>query len=267
MLKDVITEWKKKKIKKTKYKWLVSQAQTITPISSFGALQHVYVSSSPGRVWCNRCIPTPPMHKWCSAQKLWQVWASSDLKLLSKPEQINAESEKNNYGEEHENIMKTSSVAYGTGTLGHMSGYWFQYIERHMSQHIMFTVTTRENARSKKRNMKCTYWAFVCVFLLGIRLTRFIIMKLQWDYTAVCLLLTTSDGKTSHNQLERALGRAHNFAYHKIGHWIMNMLALVECQLDRNWPCYGKKKIFTFPWPWPWPLTRLITKSNQMVPG
>jgi len=30
-----------------------------------------------------------------------------------------------------------------------------------------------------------------------------------------------------HKKLERALGRAHTFAYHKIGHWIMNMLALV----------------------------------------
>jgi len=65
-------------------------------------------------------------------------------------------------------------------------------------------------------------------------------------------------------KLERALGRAHTFAYHKIGHWIMNILALVVCQLDRNWPRYGKKKIFTFSWPWPW--TRLIPKSNQMVP-
>jgi len=34
--------------------------------------------------------------------------------------------------------------------------------------------------------------------------------------------------------LERAFGRAHTFAYHKIGHWIMNMLALVACQLDKN---------------------------------
>jgi len=66
-------------------------------------------------------------------------------------------------------------------------------------------------------------------------------------------------------KLEWALGGAHTFAYHKIGHWIMNILALVECQLDKNWPCYGKKKVLTFPWPWP--LTRLIPKSNQMVPG
>jgi len=41
--------------------------------------------------------------------------------------------------------------------------------------------------------------------------------------------------------------------------------ALVACQLDKNGPCYGKKKIWTFPWPWP--LTRLIPKSNQTVPG
>jgi len=35
-------------------------------------------------------------------------------------------------------------------------------------------------------------------------------------------------------KLEWALGRAHIFAYHKIGHSIMNMLALVACQLDKN---------------------------------
>jgi len=67
------------------------------------------------------------------------------------------------------------------------------------------------------------------------------------------------------SKLERALGRAHTFAYHRIGHWIMNMLALVACQLDENWPCYGKKKIVTFS-PWPWPLTRSIPKYNQIVP-
>jgi len=70
-----------------------------------------------------------------------------------------------------------------------------------------------------------------------------------------------------HMKLERALGGAHTFAYHKIGHWIMNIVALVACQLDTNWPCYGKKKSLTYPWPWPWPLTILIPKSNQMVPG
>jgi len=35
-------------------------------------------------------------------------------------------------------------------------------------------------------------------------------------------------------KLERALGGAQTFAYHKIGHLIMNMLALVACQLVRN---------------------------------
>jgi len=35
-------------------------------------------------------------------------------------------------------------------------------------------------------------------------------------------------------KLEWTLGRAHTFAYQKIGHWIMNMLALVACQLDKN---------------------------------
>jgi len=64
-------------------------------------------------------------------------------------------------------------------------------------------------------------------------------------------------------KLEWALGRAHTFAYHKIGHWIMNIWALVACQLDINWPSYGKKKILIFLWP----LTRSIPKSNQMVPG
>jgi len=54
-------------------------------------------------------------------------------------------------------------------------------------------------------------------------------------------------------QLEWALGRAHTFAYHTIGYWIMKVLALVACQLDTNLPCYGKKKILTFSWPWPWP--------------
>jgi len=75
-----------------------------------------------------------------------------------------------------------------------------------------------------------------------------------------------TDGETNtlQLQLEWALGRAHTFAYHKIGHCIMNVLALVACQLDKNWPRYGKKKMLTFPWHWP--LTRLIPKSNQTVP-
>jgi len=39
---------------------------------------------------------------------------------------------------------------------------------------------------------------------------------------------------TNSTELERALGRVHTFAYHKIGHCIMNILALVACQLDKN---------------------------------
>jgi len=87
-----------------------------------------------------------------------------------------------------------------------------------------------------------------------------------YENTVVFYIFTTFVHTSIHLELERALGRAHTFAYHNIGHWIMNMLALVACQLDRNWPLYGKNKILTFSWPWPWPLTRSILKSNQMVP-
>jgi len=104
------------------------------------------------------------------------------------------------------------------------------------------------------------------------------------------------------SELEWALGRAHTFAITRLSIELWNLLALVACQLDTNWPCYGKKKILTFSWPWPWPersqnrikwspdnnqsshqisciskkiltfswpwpLTRNIPKSNQMVPG
>jgi len=57
-----------------------------------------------------------------------------------------------------------------------------------------------------------------------------------WEVSR-CLQYTAGGGleiHTFHRELERALGRAHTFAYHKIGHWIMNILALVACQLDRN---------------------------------
>jgi len=36
--------------------------------------------------------------------------------------------------------------------------------------------------------------------------------------------------------------------------WALNYEHVgISCQLDKNWPRYGKKKILTYPWPWPWP--------------
>jgi len=91
---------------------------------------------------------------------------------------------------------------------------------------------------------------------------RFTVQRLH-DY----ILHFQHHSTSQQRKLEWALGRAHTFAYHKIEHWTMNILALVACQLDKNWPRYGKKKILTFSWSWHWPLTRSIPKSNQMVPG
>jgi len=101
-------------------------------------------------------------------------------------------------------------------------------------------------------------------FSLSLSLSLFLFAEALLQ-VVVDFILTCRHFRLIHKELEWALGRAHTFAYHKIGHWIINMLALVACQMDNNWPCYGKKKILTFSWPWP--LTRSIPKSNQMVPG
>jgi len=48
------------------------------------------------------------------------------------------------------------------------------------------------------------------------------------------------------NKLEWALSRAHSFVHHKIGHWIMNILALVACQLDKIDRTMVKRRFWPF---------------------
>jgi len=57
----------------------------------------------------------------------------------------------------------------------------------------------------------------------------------------------TANRRTEHRniiKLEWALGRVHTFAYHKIGHWIMNILALVA-----NWIKIDRAMVKRIFWP------------------